>query len=128
MLLQNLVLGALFFVLVPGILVTLPRGGSKFTVAFVHAIVFVLAYMVLQYVADYGGYGYAVYDDEEEFRGQYGTYNIPDSFGRGTCGFPYDCVRGTGWMAGTSFCKCKVGIPTAMFKDSKINVELLQYR
>jgi hypothetical protein len=70
MLLENLVLGALFFLLVPGVLVTLPQGGSKFTVAFVHAIVFVLAYMVLQNVADYGGYDYVVYDDEEGFKGR----------------------------------------------------------
>ena len=61
---ENLVLGALFLLLVPGILVSLPQGGSKFTVAFVHAIVFVLAYTVLQYLADYGGYDYAVYDDD----------------------------------------------------------------
>ena len=47
--LANLILGALFFVLVPGILVTLPRGGSKYTVAFVHAIVFVLVLVALQY-------------------------------------------------------------------------------
>jgi hypothetical protein len=66
MLLENLVLGALFFLLVPGVLVSLPQGGSKFTVAFVHAIVFVLAYMVLQNVADYGGYYYVVYEDAEE--------------------------------------------------------------
>jgi hypothetical protein len=66
MLFENIVLGALFFVLVPGILVSLPRGGSKFTVAFVHAVVFVLAYMVLQYFAGYGGYDYMVYDDVDE--------------------------------------------------------------
>jgi len=64
MLLENLVLGALFFLLVPGVLVSLPQGGSKFTVALVHAVVFVLAYMVLQNLADYGGYDYAVYEDE----------------------------------------------------------------
>ena len=64
--LENLVLGALFFVLVPGILVSLPRGGSKVTVALVHAVVFVLAYMVLQYLAGYGGYGYMVYEGYED--------------------------------------------------------------
>ena len=66
MLLENLVLGALFFFLVPGVLVSLPQGGSKFTVAFVHAIVFVLAYMVLQYVADSSGYDYMVYEDDTD--------------------------------------------------------------
>jgi hypothetical protein len=30
----------LFFLLTPGILVSLPPGGSKYTVAFVHALVF----------------------------------------------------------------------------------------
>lgn len=71
MLVENLALGALFFVLVPGILVTLPRGGSKFTVALVHALVFVLAYMLLQYFSNYYGYDYVVYDDapEEGFKG-----------------------------------------------------------
>ena len=67
MLFENIVLGALFFFLVPGILVSLPQGGSKFTVAFVHAIVFVLAYMVLQYLANYGGYDYAVYEGYEGY-------------------------------------------------------------
>ena len=77
MLFENIVLGALFFFLVPGILVSLPRGGSKFTVAFVHAVVFVLAYMVLQYLANYGGYDYAVYEgyegygDEDEYEDEY---------------------------------------------------------
>ena len=108
MLLENLVLGALFFLLVPGILVTLPRGGSKFTVAFVHAVVFVLAYMVLQYVADYGGYGYAVYDDDE---------GAEEGFGGGgggkrwyLCEGQYDCTTiGGGWKsgrAGKRHCKC----------------------
>jgi hypothetical protein len=64
MLLENLVLGALFFVLVPGILVSLPPGGSKVTVALVHAIVFVLGYMVVQSVAAYTGYDYVVYENE----------------------------------------------------------------
>jgi hypothetical protein len=131
MLFENLVLGALFFVLVPGILVSLPRGGSKFTVAFVHAIVFVVAYMVLQYLAGYGGYGYMVYDDEEGFKGGGGgisSYNIPDYHGRGLCGFPYDCERGKGWTRGWSSCKCKNGIPTAVFLDSQINVSKLEYK
>ena len=33
----------LFFVLVPGVLVSLPPGGSRYVVAAVHAVVFVLA-------------------------------------------------------------------------------------
>jgi len=34
----------LFFLLTPGILLRLPPGGSKYTVAAVHAVVFVIAY------------------------------------------------------------------------------------
>ena len=34
----------LFFVLVPGVLLSLPPGGSKLTVAAVHAVVFGLVY------------------------------------------------------------------------------------
>lgn len=34
----------LFFVLTPGILLSLPQGGSKMTVAAVHAVVFALVY------------------------------------------------------------------------------------
>jgi len=34
---------ALFFVLVPGVLVSLPPGGSRLVVAGVHAVVFALA-------------------------------------------------------------------------------------
>jgi len=39
---------ALFFILTPGILVTLPPGGSKYMVALVHAIIFGLVTMFLQ--------------------------------------------------------------------------------
>jgi len=47
-------LGALFFVLTPGILVTLPPKGSKVIVALTHALVFAIIYclihkMVYQY-------------------------------------------------------------------------------
>jgi hypothetical protein len=94
--LENLVLGALFFLLVPGVLLTLPQGGSKFTVAFVHAIVFVLAYTVLQYLADYGGYDYAVYDDEEGF-GPGGRSTV--------CTRPYNC--GSRNNAGLAMCSCR---------------------
>lgn len=34
----------LFFVLVPGILLSLPRGGGKYTVAAVHALVFAIIF------------------------------------------------------------------------------------
>ena len=35
---------ALFFALTPGILLTIPKGGSKFTVAAVHTVVFVVVF------------------------------------------------------------------------------------
>lgn len=37
----------LFFVLTPGILLSLPPGGSKWTVAAVHAVVFTLVHKML---------------------------------------------------------------------------------
>ena len=42
-----LVLAALFFVLTPGVLVSLPAGGSTLTVAATHAVVFVLLYVLI---------------------------------------------------------------------------------
>jgi hypothetical protein len=50
--LNYLILGALFFVLSPGNFLTLPRGGSKRTVALVHAVVFVVAYYLTEKVAE----------------------------------------------------------------------------
>lgn len=41
------VLAALFFVLTPGVLVSLPPGGSTLTVAATHAVVFVLLYVLV---------------------------------------------------------------------------------
>ena len=43
-LLVSLYTALLFFILTPGILLSLPKGGSKFTVAAVHALVFALVY------------------------------------------------------------------------------------
>ena len=43
-LLMSLYMAVLFFLLVPGVLVTLPPGGKKMTVAFTHAVVFALVY------------------------------------------------------------------------------------
>lgn len=39
-----LFVAVLFFLLTPGILLRLPPGGSKYTVAAVHAVVFVIVY------------------------------------------------------------------------------------
>jgi hypothetical protein len=49
---RYLVLAALFFVLSPGNYLTLPRGGSKRTVALVHATVFVVAYYLSEKIAE----------------------------------------------------------------------------
>ena len=43
-LIVSLYVALLFFVLTPGILLSLPKGGSKFTVAGVHALVFGLIF------------------------------------------------------------------------------------
>ena len=43
-LLMSLYMAVLFFLLVPGVLVTLPPGGKTMTVAFTHAVVFALIY------------------------------------------------------------------------------------
>ncbi len=37
----------LFFVLTPGVLLSLPPGGSKWTVAAVHAVVFAIVHNIL---------------------------------------------------------------------------------
>ena len=42
--LMSLYVAALFFVLTPGVLVSLPPGGKKMTVALVHAVVFATVY------------------------------------------------------------------------------------
>lgn len=44
--LMSLYIAVLFFVLVPGVLVTLPPGGKKLTAALVHAVVFALVYQL----------------------------------------------------------------------------------
>ena len=43
-LLMTLFVAALFYVLTPGILVTLPKGGSKMVVAATHAVVFAIVF------------------------------------------------------------------------------------
>ena len=50
--LRYLVLAALFYVLTPGILLSLPKGGSKQAVALTHAIVFVAVYYLLEKLAE----------------------------------------------------------------------------
>jgi len=48
---------ALFFLLAPGILLSIPKGGSKYTVALVHGLVFAVLYGLTHhafYLAVYG--------------------------------------------------------------------------
>jgi hypothetical protein len=47
-LLVSLYLAALFVAFVPGVLVTLPKGGSKMTVVVVHALLFTLVWHFTQ--------------------------------------------------------------------------------
>lgn len=49
---RYLVLAALFFILSPGNFLRLPRNGSKRMVAFVHAVVFVVAYYLSEKLAE----------------------------------------------------------------------------
>ena len=44
---MTLFVAALFFVLTPGVLVKLPPGGNKYTVAAVHAVVFAVVYSLV---------------------------------------------------------------------------------
>ena len=58
-------LGLLFFVLTPGVLLTLPRGGSKLVVAATHAAVFVTAwYFTRRFVIE-------SFQDEDEYEDEY---------------------------------------------------------
>lgn len=43
---MTLYVAALFFVLTPGVLVSLPPGGKKMTVALVHAVIFAVVYQL----------------------------------------------------------------------------------
>jgi hypothetical protein len=45
--LTTLAVAVLFFVLTPGVLLSLPRGGSKYVVAAVHAVVFGLVFHLI---------------------------------------------------------------------------------
>lgn len=61
---------SLFVALTPGVLLTLPKNGSKLTVAAVHGAVFVLAlFVVNKYVWRGCLEGYAAYDDEDDEEG-----------------------------------------------------------
>jgi hypothetical protein len=45
---MNLYIALLFVALTPGVLLTLPKGGSRLTVAFVHGLVFAVVYYFTQ--------------------------------------------------------------------------------
>lgn len=56
---MTLCLAVLFFVLTPGILLRLPKGGSKMMVAATHAVVFVLVFQLMHKMGwkAYEGFG-----------------------------------------------------------------------
>ena len=61
---MTLFVAALFFVLTPGILLSLPPNGSKVTVAITHAIVFAIVYCLthkIVYAYLYEGFGLSNY-------------------------------------------------------------------
>jgi hypothetical protein len=55
---MSLFVAALFFVLTPGVLLRLPPGGSKLTVAATHAVVFALVFHLTNKTAWKMLYGY----------------------------------------------------------------------
>jgi len=55
---MSLFVAALFYVLTPGILLTLPKGGSKVMVAATHAVVFALVYHFSHKMVSKAIYGY----------------------------------------------------------------------
>ena len=57
------VLVVLFVLLTPGLLLRIPPGGGKLTVAIVHAILFAVIYTLLPANTDVGG------DDSDSFKG-----------------------------------------------------------
>jgi len=65
--LMTLFVAALFYVLTPGILVTLPKGGSKMLVAATHAVVFAVVYgLINKSVSRYLYEGFADAEKKEE--------------------------------------------------------------
>lgn len=55
---MSLFVAALFFVLTPGVLLRLPPGGSKLTVAATHAVVFALVFHLTHKTVSKMLYGY----------------------------------------------------------------------
>ena len=60
---MSLFVALLFFVLTPGILLTLPTGGSKKMVAATHAVVFALVYHLVYNSASKYSYGRQGFED-----------------------------------------------------------------
>jgi len=63
---MSLFVAALFYVLTPGILVSLPKGGSKVMVAATHAVVFALVYHFSHKIVSKAIYGYEAFADKED--------------------------------------------------------------
>lgn len=64
--LMSLYLAALFVAFVPGVLVTLPKGGSKMTVVAVHAVLFTVAWHFTNKIAKRATEGFQGLEEEEE--------------------------------------------------------------
>ena len=89
---MSLFVVALFYVMTPGILVTLPKNGSKVTVALTHAVLFALVFhlthkMVWKYF--YGPEGFASAD------------------GAAAEAKAKACPQGTEWNVGANACVSK---------------------
>jgi hypothetical protein len=76
-----LYVAVLFFVLTPGILVSLPAGGSKMTVALVHSLVFALVFWATHKIVwkatkkvRFGNLEGFSHDGEEEHEGMTGPF------------------------------------------------------
>lgn len=70
--LRYLFLAALFYVLTPGVFLSLPTGGSKQAMAITHAIVFAALYYLLTKLAKTPKYMKEKFQDEDEYyEGEY---------------------------------------------------------
>lgn len=73
---RYLIAFALFYVLTPGVLLTLPRGGSKTTVALTHAAIFIGVYYLAERLAEMLGAKNLEFDfDVDGFRGGRGDHD-----------------------------------------------------
>jgi len=83
-----LYIAVLFFVLTPGILLSLPPGGSKFTVAAVHGVVFALVFHFTHKIV-WNSTKNVHFGNLESFESvNKGSYNIFSDSNFNSAGFP----------------------------------------